>query len=95
MSMKKVLADSVYQANYDALVTRFNYKAKAQSYDMEAGLYSQQAKDAKRSMYIGAASSLLKGATQVYKNDNTYGAGSTTFTLGGAPVQRETITWDK
>lgn len=94
-SIEDVVADSVYEANYDALATRFNYKAKATSFDMEAGLYGQQAKDARKATYIGAASSLLKGATQIYKNDpNTYDIG-TTFTLGGGTKPRETITWDK
>lgn len=82
-SIEDSLSDSIYQANYDALATRYNYQARARAFDMESSMYATVAKDSRLATYVGGASALLKGGTQIYKNNTTYGAGSTPFRLGG------------
>lgn len=71
-----VLAESAYNAEFDALATRYNYETSATSQDMQSRLYASEARDARRASYIGAASSLLKGATP-------YLEGRQPFKLGG------------
>jgi hypothetical protein len=83
-----ILASSIYAGELDALTTRFNYKSQADGLDMQASLYGNAAKDARRGSYLNAASALLKGGTNYYKNETDYGAGSTPFRLGGGSSGR-------
>jgi hypothetical protein len=85
-SAEDIVAESMYNGELDALTTRFNYGAQAESYRMQGSLYGMAAKDARRSGVTSAASALLKGGTNYYKNNTDYGAGSTPFKLGGGSV---------
>lgn len=95
-----VLADTMYQAQLDALTTRYNYNNKATALRQQATLQRASGKDARSAAYIKASASLLKGATSYYKNNTDYGAGETLFKLGGGSSNQtvlssgETITWD-
>ena len=82
-SVDDILASSIYEGELDALTTRFNYNSQADGLDMQASLYGAAAKDARRGGYLSAASELLRGGTNYYKNNTDYGAGSTPFRLGG------------
>ena len=99
-SSEDLLYESTYNAQMDAQITRFNYASKATGYDMEGNLFGAQASDARRSGYLNAASSLLRGATDYYGHNADYGAGSTPFRLGGGSSNTtttsngQTITWD-
>jgi hypothetical protein len=90
-SAEDVLAMNVYYGELDALTTRFNYKSKETGFSMQASLYGATAKDASRSKYMSAATALLKGGTNAYKNNTDYGAGDTPFRLegGGGNVQAQ------
>lgn len=85
-SADDLLADSLYQSELDALTTRFNYSTKARSYEMQGSLYDSQAKDAKSSMYLSAASSLLKGGTNYYGRNADLSTGKE-FKLGGGSAK--------
>lgn len=97
-SADDLLADSMYQAELDALMTRFNYNNQAKGFAMQASMYNSAAGDAMTAGYIGAASALLRGGTNYYKNNNTYGAGETPFKLGGGSKNKvnadDIIWWD-
>lgn len=82
-SADDIIASSIYDGELDALTTRFNYNSQADGLDMQASLYGAAAKDARRGGYLSAASAMLKGGTNYYKNNTDYGAGSTPFRLGG------------
>lgn len=94
-----LMAESTFNAEFDALATRYNYNSKATGYDMEADLYGSSAKDAKTAGYIGAASALLKGGTSIYARNADYTTGGL-FKLGGGSgnytmySDGTTIKWD-
>jgi len=99
-SSDDVLADSMYQAQLEALTTRYNYNNKATSLRQQGQLQKSESKNAMYGTLIKASASLLKGSTSYYKNNTDYGAGSTLFKLGGGSSNQtvtssgETITWD-
>lgn len=78
-----ILAESMFEAELDALTVRYNYNSQAAAYEMQGQLYGEQAKDSRKAGYVGAAASLLRGVSSLYKNNTNYGAGNTPFKLGG------------
>lgn len=82
-SADDLLSESMFNAEMDALTVRYNYDAQATSYSMQAAMYGDQAKDARTASYLAAGQTLLRGATNLYKNNTDYGAGDTPFELGG------------
>lgn len=80
-SAMDVLYESTANAEIDAMNTRNAYRAQAQSYNMEADLYGQEARDAKRSGTISAAKQLLRGATTIWADNADQSSGSP-FKLG-------------
>jgi hypothetical protein len=82
-SFDDVIASSMYEGEMDALITRYNYNAKADSYEMQGSMYGAAAQDARGGRALSAASTLLRGATSMYRNSGEYGAGDTPFRLGG------------
>jgi hypothetical protein len=78
-----LLAESIYEGELDALTTRFNYASQAAGYEQQSSMYGAAAGDARKSGFMNAAASLLRGASNQYKNENDYGAGETPFRLGG------------
>lgn len=78
-----MLYSNAYQGEIDARTTQWNYDQKAKGYGMEADLATSQSNDAQSSGYINAASSVLRGATGLYKNSpNPDDAGTSPFSLG-------------
>lgn len=75
-SASDLLEESAYNAEMDALNTRYSYKTKAQGYRMQGDLSEMQGKNAKTAGYLNAGSVLLAGsgkAYQQYTDDNTAG----------------------
>lgn len=88
-SADDVLFSSMYEAELDALTTRYNYSNQATAYEMQAQMYNRAGSDARTASYIGAASSLLRGATSYYKNNADYSGGP--FKLGGGKSKTTTL----
>lgn len=94
-----LLSESMFEAEMDALTTRYNYRRQAEGYDMEAEMYGEAGGDARMAGYVGAASSLLRGVTDWYGRnaDTSSGRG---FKLGGGSGNYSmyndgiTIRWD-
>lgn len=71
-----VLQESAYNAEMDALNTRYNYATKAQSYRMEGQLQGMQSENDKTAGGLNASSILLSGygkARQQSQSDAGYG----------------------
>lgn len=79
-SASDLLEESAFNAEMDALNTRYNYKTKAQNYRMDSNLKTQESKSARTGGYLTASSILLAGAGRAYQNSSS---GDTT----GRPFQ--------
>lgn len=78
-----LLESNAYNAEMDALNTRFNYKTKAASGRMQGNLEGMRAKSEKSGGYLTAAGVLLDGAGKAYQQSNSdSGYGVTPFRLG-------------
>lgn len=62
-----VLADSASMAELDALTTQYNYRLKALGYENQAELDRSNAKNARTSSYLNAASQVMNGMTSYGK----------------------------
>lgn len=82
-SASDLLEESAYNAEMDALNTRYNYKTKAQNYRMQGDLEGMRAKNSKSAGYLNAGSILLAGSGKAYQQytDDNAGAGKP-FRLG-------------
>lgn len=69
-----VFQSSAYNAEIDALNTRYNYRTKATAYGMDAQLQSQRAASIRQGGWLTASGILLTGYGEARKND--YYAGS-------------------
>lgn len=78
-SAMDVLSESSYNAEMDALNTRFNYKTKAQGYQMQSGLDEQRAASSRTGGRLSAASILLAGSGKAYQQNYSDTAGNTPF----------------
>lgn len=78
-----VFQSSVYNAEMDALNTRFSYGAKAKSYEMDAKLQRQRAGFAQQGGWLTASGTLLSGYGKGYQDSYLdSGRGTVPFRLG-------------
>lgn len=71
-----VLRDSAVEYAWDEQKIRYKANVRAASEEMQADIYEAEAKSAMPAAMIGAASSLLKGATSSYAMSSSGGYGS-------------------
>ena len=82
-SAMDLLQESAFNAEMDALNTRYNYQTKAKGFRMEGELQGMQGKAAKKAGYLSASGILLAGAGKAYEqysDDNS--TGKQPFRLG-------------
>lgn len=78
-----LLESNAYNAEMDALNTRYNYQTKATGERMQGNLEGMRAKSEKSGGYLTAAGVLLQGAGKAYQQSNSdSGYGITPFRLG-------------
>ncbi len=78
-----VLQQGAYNAEMDALTTRYNYKTKATGYQMAGELEGQRGRSAATGSYLAASGTLLAGSGKAYaQNASDNSAGTAPFRLG-------------
>lgn len=65
-SAARALAQSATNAEYDALVTRYEGRMQALGFEREASLERARGRNARNAGYLNAATSILAGAAQAY-----------------------------